>query len=59
MHIKKCILPSQEEELEEEVTRKEVLEAMCTLKSRKAAGLDGIIHELWLSLASIMIRQVS
>lgn len=49
-HIKSHISPTQKQDLVEKVTRKEVQEAMHTLKCSKAAGLDGILHELWLSL---------
>lgn len=31
---------------------------MHTLKSRKAAGLDSIIHELWLAIETVLEEQI-
>lgn len=38
--------------MEEEITKKEVLEAMHTRNNSKAAGLNSILHELWLSMVN-------
>lgn len=50
-HMRKHATKDQKNDLKSELTRDKTLAAMQFLKSGKAAGLDGIIHELWMALA--------